>query len=91
MQSNLAVKEMLERVLRLPAVASKRYLTNKVCLMFVIKVVDGPVKVCLQLAILLPTVNFLLHTLHWNSVNLGTSMALKFLCCLIPQLSCLAC
>lgn len=26
----LTVKEMLERVLRLPAVASKRYLTNKV-------------------------------------------------------------
>ena len=30
-QSDLTVKEMLERVLRLPAVASKRYLTNKVC------------------------------------------------------------
>ena len=30
-ESNLTVKEMLERVLRLPAVASKRYLTNKVC------------------------------------------------------------
>lgn len=29
-QSDLTVKEMLERVLRLPAVASKRYLTNKV-------------------------------------------------------------
>ena len=29
-QSELTVKEMLERVLRLPAVASKRYLTNKV-------------------------------------------------------------
>lgn len=28
--SDLTVKEMLERVLRLPAVASKRYLTNKV-------------------------------------------------------------
>lgn len=30
-QSDHTVKEMLERVLRLPAVASKRYLTNKVC------------------------------------------------------------
>ena len=29
-QSDLTVKEMLERVLRLPSVASKRYLTNKV-------------------------------------------------------------
>lgn len=30
----LTVKEMLERVLRLPAVASKRYLTNKVGSLF---------------------------------------------------------
>lgn len=29
--SGLKVKDALERVLRLPAVASKRYLTNKVC------------------------------------------------------------
>lgn len=29
--AGLAVKDALERVLRLPAVASKRYLTNKVC------------------------------------------------------------
>ena len=29
-QSDLTIKEMLERVLRLPSVASKRYLTNKV-------------------------------------------------------------
>ena len=28
--SDLTVKEMLDRVLRLPSVASKRYLTNKV-------------------------------------------------------------
>lgn len=29
--AGLTVKDALERVLRLPAVASKRYLTNKVC------------------------------------------------------------
>ena len=29
--AGLKVKEALDRVLRLPAVASKRYLTNKVC------------------------------------------------------------
>ena len=29
-QPSFTVKEMLDRVLRLPAVASKRYLTNKV-------------------------------------------------------------
>lgn len=29
--AGLTVKEALDRVLRLPAVASKRYLTNKVC------------------------------------------------------------
>lgn len=29
-QSDLSLKEMLDRVLRLPSVASKRYLTNKV-------------------------------------------------------------
>ena len=29
-QSDLSIKEMLDRVLRLPSVASKRYLTNKV-------------------------------------------------------------
>ena len=39
-QSDLTVNEMLERVLRLPAVASKRYLTNKVCWMFVMTVTD---------------------------------------------------
>lgn len=30
--ARLKVKDALDRVLRLPAVASKRYLTNKVCL-----------------------------------------------------------
>lgn len=29
--AGLTVRDALERVLRLPAVASKRYLTNKVC------------------------------------------------------------
>lgn len=32
--AGLTVKAALDRVLRLPAVASKRYLTNKVCVMF---------------------------------------------------------
>lgn len=31
--AGLTVKDALERVLRLPAVASKRYLTNKVCVL----------------------------------------------------------
>ena len=50
----LTVKEMLERVLRLPAVASKRYLTNKVgfLLFLLINIIKNIVHHCTVYAVI---------------------------------------